>query len=180
MRTFFVGGIHGVGKTSSCERVALELAIPHRGASAMIKAQSASAILSNTKSVPNLMGNQELLVCAVVNYLSSSEQNLLVDGHFSVPDGDFRVSVIPLTVFRQLRLAGVAICHDEPARIQGRRISRDGSSPSIQQIAAHQRLEIEHAQFVALSLRIPFCEIAAFDTQALSKAVAEAFRDESA
>jgi adenylate kinase len=156
MGTIFIGGVHGVGKTVICRRVASQLELFHNTASAMIAALNSSVIKPHTKSVDNISRNQDILVQAINQYFSSGKDRLILDGHFVIPNMVPQFKTIDVDIFKHLRLDGVVVCHDDPYCIYARRMIRDKKSLAVRMIAEIQKIELEHAQFVAESLGIPF------------------------
>ena len=176
MGTIFVGGVHGVGKTDICMRVAKQLKLSHFSASAMIKALDSSAVKQHTKSVDSVPKNQDLLVQAVTQFLSSDTTRLILDGHFAVPNIVSQFEIVSAGTFEQLQLEGIAVCFDDTSEIYARRILRDKNSIGIHEIEAIQRIELEHGNFVAKSLGIPFFKVKAFDADALLASVCQVWR----
>jgi adenylate kinase len=176
MGIFFVGGVHGVGKTDVCSRVAARLKLAHFTASAMIKALDFSAVKQHTKSVDSVPKNQDLLVQAVTHFLSSETKRLILDGHFAVPNMASQFEIVAADIFKQLQLDGVAVCFDDASQIHARRIARDKNLIGVHEIERIQRIELGHGKFVAESLGIPFFSIKAFDDDALFNAACQVWR----
>ena len=176
MGTFFVAGVHGVGKTDICTRVAKQLKLAHFTASAMIKALDSSAVKKHTKSVDSVPKNQDLLVQAVTQFLSTTTDRLILDGHFAVPNMASQFEIVSADIFKQLKLDAVSVCFDEANQIHARRMERDKSSIAIDEIEAIQQMELEHGKYVAESLGIPFFKIKAFDADALLKAFCQVWK----
>jgi adenylate kinase len=111
MGTFFVAGVHGVGKTDLCTRVAKQLTLAHYTASAMIKALDSSAVKQHTKAVDSVPKNQDLLIQAVTKFLSSTSSRLILDGHFAVLSSVRAVATVMRgKIFRKKIHAGAVAC----------------------------------------------------------------------
>ncbi len=65
MGIVFVGGVHGVGKSTSCQEVAERTGLQWLTASSLIKAEEQSAVAEHSKVVLDAVGNQELLIRSV-------------------------------------------------------------------------------------------------------------------
>lgn len=76
----FVSGVHGVGKTTLCKKIASRYKIEHFSASNLIAKEKAEEHLQN-KQVENITGNQDFLVTAINKYFKN-ETWYLLDGHF--------------------------------------------------------------------------------------------------
>jgi hypothetical protein len=76
----FVGGIHGVGKTTLCKKLTEELHFNHYSASQlikMLKSENGDGDNKN-KGVKNIDGNQDLLITAINQYLDKNTPTLSV------------------------------------------------------------------------------------------------------
>jgi len=152
MHTFFVGGVHGVGKSTCCEQAAEALGIQHRSASAMIRSLKAGAISSTTKAVVSQAENQHILTKAVDAFFSTGEQMLVLAGRFTIPTTAGKVESIPVEVFKALYISGIVVLIQDPQVVWDRRMTRNGTAPDVSSIGAAQALELEHAQRIASAL----------------------------
>ncbi|MBB3171230.1 AAA family ATPase [Parvibacter caecicola] len=114
----FIGGVHGVGKTTLAERLAVDLGC---------SAYSSSALISDWKSKPSadLCSNQDVLIKALKATNWFTEGGIL-DGHFVLRRGDGSFFQVPEGVFEQMDLSSMLLMVDEPGRIVERLIARDG------------------------------------------------------
>lgn len=171
MGTIFVGGVHGVGKTEACKKIAAEISTSHFSASVMIKELDSTAVKSHTKSIDDVLKNQQLLIHAVNAFFKDGDARLILDGHFAVPNAKSVFELIPPTIFSELRLDGIIVLFDEPEQIRLRRLGRDRNTLTVDEIAHIQRQEISQARLVARTLFRPIVEIKAFDLAALSRSI---------
>lgn len=167
MGVIFVSGVHGVGKTTTCEQAAAEVDWIHRSASSIIREEKASAIQNKSKSVKDIPGNQELLVKGLRKITIKTKANLLLDGHFTIQSDHSEIVKIDRSVFEALALDAVVLIHDTPENIAKRINDRDSVSTNFERIARHQNLEEEHAKEITEALAIPLLKIAAFDSESL-------------
>lgn len=168
---FFIGGIHGVGKTSCCSKVAQLIGWQSLTASTLIKIEEASAISGQSKNVDQVSGNQDLLISSLQKHLRINNQPTLLDGHFTLKNRDDLISKIDVDVFYKLGLSGIIIFRDDPYKIGKRINDRDEKAYDISELEVHQNTEIEHGQEIASHLGVPMILLDAFDTDGLAKAI---------
>lgn len=171
MHTIFVGGVHGVGKSTCCEQAARALGIQHRSASAMIKSQQAEAISTTSKAVVSPAANQRLLIQAVTTFFTTGEKMLLLDGHFTIPTTAGQVERIPVEVFKALIVSGIVVLVEKPHVIRNHRKGRDGTAPDVTAIEVAQSMELVHARTIARALACPFASFAPNDRTAFVAAI---------
>jgi adenylate kinase len=153
MELVFVGGIHGVGKSTVCRDLAPRLRARHVTASDLIRRQ-ASLPVTTDKAVIDVDANQQRLVHALVD-LRKDHSRIVLDGHFCVLQANHSPTTIPLTVFKAIHPIGLAVVTGELRLIQTRLNDRDGTGYSIGSLEAFQLKEIDHAAFVARSMNLP-------------------------
>lgn len=171
MHTIFVGGVHGVGKSTCCEQAARALGIQHRSASAMIKSQQAEAISTTGKAVVSPAANQRLLIQAVTTFFAAGERILLLDGHFTIPTTAGQEERVPAEVFEAINISGIVVLLEEPHVIRKHRMRRDGTAPDVAEIEVAQAMELEHAQQIACALPCPITTLAPNDRMAFIAAI---------
>lgn len=170
-KVLFVGGVHGVGKTSLIASYASGSGVLHASAGRIIS-EAKGAILTG-KTVDDIHGNQKILVDAV-RRLRESGECIILDGHFSVLDANFKAKSIPLEVFSDLGIDEVVVLVDRPAAISRRIFSRDCIKIPVKSIESLQKLEVENAMKVADQMCIPFAKLR-FGEYDLFRALAEKF-----
>lgn len=161
-RVIFVAGVHGVGKTTLCEKFSLEYGLLHRSASQLIREAKETAIGSHTKAVNDIVENQKLLVEAV-QLVRSSGKVLLLDGHFALLNAMQEVEAIPTKVFTDLSLDGIVVINDDPISIAARIAKRDLYGMTIGKIDELQMVEVARAEAIAKELGIPISKIRSLD-----------------
>ncbi len=167
MKTLFIGGVHGVGKTTCCARAAVLLGASHREASEMIRSHNSLANSIIPASTQELALNQDRLAQSVAEFHYSAKSHLLLDGHYSLINRERGIERIPLSVFERLNLTGLAIFTDDPGIIANRQNQRDQTNRSADEVAAHQAIEIEHADLIASHLNLQVFRLDAFDANSL-------------
>lgn len=148
----FVGGIHGVGKTTICKNIERDLAILHLSSSKLI-ANKKKEIFTD-KKIKYINVNQDYLVEALKDY-STQGIDYLLDGHFCLIDNSGSVVKIPLKTFEILNPTAILLIVDTKENIIQRLIKRDGKNYSPRFIDLFQNTEIQHSKEVASLLNIP-------------------------
>lgn len=143
----FVGGIHGVGKTSFSQGLCDATSLKRVTASALINS-------GETKLVQNVGKNQDILIQAIRSELDQSK-NYLMDGHFCLLNSESKVEEIQIDVFQQIGLAGVFILTAAPKIIQERLQARDSKGYSLELLNDFQEAEIAHGKRVGEALNVP-------------------------
>lgn len=166
----FVGGVHGVGKSTCCQQVAERTGLQWFTASDLIKAEERAAIAEESKVVSNAPANQELLIRSVRKRTKNRDERVMLDGHFTLIKAGGVIESIAVEVFSQLGLERIVVFEDDPLAICHRLRKRDGTEWSISMTGAHQDAEITRAHVVATNLGIPISILKAFDADALAKA----------
>lgn len=163
----FVGGVHGVGKSTVCNEVATSLGIPVHTASAVIRAERSGETPDTGKTVLNVDANQGLLVRGMRKRLANSVGLQLLDGHFALRSLSGSIECIALTVFEQIDIRHIVCFQDDASSIWNRLRQRDGYSGPLQDIIDLQEHELRHAAYIAGKLGLPLQTFAAFDTASL-------------
>ena len=170
MGIIFVAGVHGVGKTSSCNHVSDLIGQPLYTASAIIRAEKATLLSDQSKQVRDVNENQDILVQGVYKLFSESVERFLLDGHFTLINTQGHIESIGIDIFSRINLDGVVIFQDAPKKLCQRLYERDEKSCSVSEVTAHQDAELNQAQFVAEKLDVPIFQLEAFDYLGLADA----------
>lgn len=152
-RIIFVGGVHGVGKTSFTSTVEASLNISSFSASELI-CKYKLAPTDQHKRVADIDQNQSDLLCAIAMY-TRADQPFLLDGHFCLLDSKGEIQRIQPSVFQQIRPRAIILLQDEPALILERQRSRDGRCATVEFIAKFQAEEEAAAKKVSLIVGVP-------------------------
>lgn len=150
----FVGGIHGVGKTTLCKMISEELFLKHYSSSELIS-NLKNENLDKNKKVSNVIENQNILLESINKYFDNSQYNLL-DGHFCLLDSAGNITKVPLETFESLRLKFIIILVDEEEEILKRLVNRDTRYYSLDFIKEFQHKEVHYAQEIAEHLKVSF------------------------
>lgn len=160
----FVGGVHGVGKTTCCRELSAITGIRHFTASDIIKQERTFTQALSTKRVADVDGNQAALVNGVKRLMvDEGQKQVILDGHFSIVDSSGNINTISKNVFMALAIKGIIILHDDPESIASRLRSRDINMYEGYDVSSHQNIEMEHGRTVAAALSVPISFVRAFD-----------------
>lgn len=179
----FVGGIHGVGKTSVSQELARLLSGSHVTAGTLIRevagAPDRVTVGIGNKAVPNVKANQALLLRGLDVYRGRVDASLpiILDGHFSLHDQSGRVVSVPVNVFAAIHPVAAVLVETSVTTVRERLLQRDGEAPALETISALGHSERAHASEVCSVLGIPLWTISGeVPTEQAAKTVASHFR----
>lgn len=152
----FIGGIHGVGKGTICNEIALKTGSIHLSASQILKWEEISA--RDNKLVKNIASTQSSLIKGLENLIRTDEKYLL-DGHFCLLNSNGIPSRIDEHFFDQINLKAIAIAIDVVEIIAKRLEARDGKIYDVEVLNELQQMEVEYAKFLSDKYSIPYIEI---------------------
>jgi adenylate kinase len=162
----FLGGVHGVGKTSMCAGVSERFGLQVISASAIIRAERAQPSSDSRTAVLNVGGNQGLLVRGVQRIVADAPGRYLLDGHFALRTLTGQIEEIDADVFRAIGVSGLICLIDDPAAIAQRLAARDGELHDVIAISQLQAAELSSAEAVSRALRLGLNVVKAFDARA--------------
>ena len=148
----FVGGVHGVGKTTFLNETLSRLGFVCFSASSLIKRHNLP--VRKDKTVADIDVNQMGLI-AESSKEASSHRLYALDGHFTLLSSDKMVRPIPIEVFSSLKLDCLILLSSSCEEIQSRMISRDGTKWAKSLIKSFVREEECNAKAVAARLGLP-------------------------
>lgn len=166
MGVFFVGGVHSVGKSTSCANVSHILDVPHFSAGQIIREERHIPVTAN-KKVADVKKNQEHLITGTRKILRKSS-NIILDGHFTLVTTENTIEQVPIDVFQSLDIKRLIIVIDSPEAISERRFERDAIIVGAEQVKLHQDAEISYATHVAETLQVPLLTVEAFSDQIMT------------
>jgi len=161
-KAIFIGGIHGVGKTTLCEELKKKVGIRHYSASSLIKTLKNDDEDDFNKQVKNITGNQKLLITAIIKYVDRSSPYLL-DGHFCLLDTNNIINNVPIVTFKDISPAGIILLHDSIENIQNKIMGRDGKKYESDLLLQFQDGEIKYSKEVADKMKIPYISFNVLD-----------------
>lgn len=149
----FVGGIHGVGKTTICNDLSNKLSIEHYSSSSLISMLDSKRIKQD-KIVEDIHDNQKMLLEAI-DYFLDEDKAYLLDGHFCLIDKNNSIQKVPVEVFESLAIRGIIIISEQEHKILKRLKVRDNEDYSLDYIKEFQEKEIYYAKQIARQIKVP-------------------------
>ncbi len=159
MPLFFLGGVHGAGKSSLASELGVRLPAKVLSASQLIRDEGVEPAAPD-KRVDDIDGNQERLLRALARHQRVHER-ILLDGHFCLRSGDGEAVAIPIEIFRRIVPAALVLVVADPAAIVERLEQRDGLKYQLADVKGLMECEREAAFVVSTELRIPLCVLQA-------------------
>lgn len=153
MSIFFVGGIHGVGKSSLSNLLAKPLNAEHLIASELIKYVPDPGDPTG-KTVSNIAQNQDRLVAELKRRLVPGV-DVILDGHFCLLTKEHHIARIPLATFRAIHPAALLLVEAPSRQTQSQLEHREGRPYDSALLLDLAKEERTHAQFVSSSLAVP-------------------------
>lgn len=152
MKTIFISGIHGVGKSYICGIINKELGISHYSASSLIREYREDLVAAN-KAVQNIKVNQSALV---EQYHKLKDENLIImDGHTCLLKDGLQSERIPMAVFEALDICALVYVSAPVETIVERIKKRDGILHDTNRIEELLNDECSYCQEIAKHLSVP-------------------------
>lgn len=162
-KIIFVGGIHGVGKSTLCKESATSKKIQYVSASDIIRQYKTIQLKDKSVQKCQINKNQDLLLHGI-KLIKMDNTILLLDGHFILFDEDNIPSKIPIDTFKKIQPACIIIIVDDPKKIAFRLLERDKKKYSIELLNKMQDDELRYASDIANTLNIPISKVNFNDT----------------
>lgn len=148
----FLGGIHGVGKTTVCDKVFKPAGYHCVTASSLISGCCQKA--GQDKQVDCVSENQVTLL-KQLSLEKEINPRLLLDGHFSLVNSKNQIELIDIEVFRAINPSLLILIKGKPEKIIERLNKRDGKQWDMSFVTQFQIIEETHANHVSKELHIP-------------------------
>lgn len=148
----FVGGVHGVGKSTICKKIFEPAGYKCVTASSLIATYK--NINDRSKRVDQIADNQTIML-KQLSITQKAAPRLALDGHFTLINSNDQIEPIDIDVFRKIGAHRLILIKGEPIEIASRLKDRDGKTWNITFIEKFQRHEEEHACRVADELKVP-------------------------
>lgn len=149
----FIGGIHGVGKSTICQYICNKLGIEYLSASKLLKWEKINKG-SEAKNVKDVFNTQDRLIVAL-NHTVQQERSYLLDGHYCLLDTNNKVINVPLDTFRQIKPNSLNLILGEIKEIKHRLDLRDGKLYTYELLEHLQNSELTYARYLSKTLNIP-------------------------
>lgn len=148
----FIGGIHGVGKSTICKQICDKLDIEYLSASEVLKWKEINEDFKN-KKVENIASTQHRLIIGLTNTIQKNRHYLL-DGHYCLLNSENSIVNIPLETFKKINPISLNIITGNIDEIKERLEKRDGKPYSFDLLEKMQVNELEYAKKLSISLGI--------------------------
>ncbi len=152
----FIGGIHGVGKGTICNKICKQTDFVHITASEILKWNEISR--PDNKKVENIQNTQDRLIAGLDKVLKKNE-NYLLDGHFCLFNSEGQVEKVPMETFEKIAPKLIVIVIAKIDLIKERLEKRDNKKYDFDLLKSMQTFEKEHAQKISSKPNVPFVEI---------------------
>lgn len=148
----FVGGIHGVGKSTICQRAFGPFGYQCETASSLISTHGRR--IRNDKRVQNVVDNQIALI-EQLRLVRERYCRLLLDGHFTLVNGQRQIEPIEPKVFEAMNPDQLILIKGDPGEVTRRLAVRDGKKWTSSFLSRFQQAEEEHARYVSDKIGVP-------------------------
>jgi len=149
----FAGGIHGVGKSTICHKLGIDLNINYLSASDVLKWKEINTDIKN-KKVEDIPDTQDRLITGLRNIVAP-ENHYILDGHFCLFNREGVVTKIPTSTFLAINPKYLIVIIGNVIEISNGLKSRDQKTYSSQSLAYMQELEVEYANEISKELNVP-------------------------
>lgn len=149
---YFLGGIHGSGKSNAAQKILSESNLIHLEASKILKWEDFSN--RENKKVDNIIFTQNQLIFNLEQIVNNDKQFLL-DGHYCLINKQDEIEKVPLETFEKINPLLLSIKIDEPIRIKKRLEQRDSKLYDLNFLVRFQYEELKYVKFLAAYLRKP-------------------------
>ncbi len=115
-RIFFIGGVHGSGKSTLCRHLAAQLGVDHVTASELLRFVPGSC--DTTKAVHDVEANQIRLLAALEGRVQTGRA-MILDGHFCLLGRNQQIETIPESVFAAIQPIAMVLVEASAEEILG-------------------------------------------------------------
>lgn len=148
----FIGGIHGVGKSSICQHICHELNMKYLSASELLQWNDINEDTKN-KKVKDIPYTQNRLILGLKNTVQNGTHYLL-DGHYCLLNSNNEIVNVPLEIFKQIDPFFLNIILGDISEIQKRLETRDNKHYDYDLLERLQSGELSYAKLLSKTLGI--------------------------
>lgn len=149
----FVGGIHGVGKSTVCQQICNKCNIEYLSASKLIKWSELSEDTKN-KKVENLSFTQDRLIVGLRNAVQENKTYIL-DGHYCLLNKSNDIEKVSFETFKKISPKMFVIFVRDVNEIKKQLEERDSKPYDVNFLERFQNNEIKYAQYLSELMNIP-------------------------
>ena len=148
----FIGGIHGVGKSTICEHICRELNMEYLSASELLRWKDLNEDVQN-KKVKDIPYTQNRLLLGLTNSIQPGKFYLL-DGHYCLLNDDNEITRVPMEVFKQINPFSLNLILGDTSEVKRRLEIRDGKTYDHELLEHLQNEEMTYAKQLSRTLGI--------------------------
>lgn len=166
----FVGGIHGVGKTTICLKAFVPFGYHCMTASSLISAYGRR--IDKNKRVDDIDDNQ----VALIEQLALEKKKhcrFILDGHFTLINSQGQIEPIDRSVFQGINPTQLILIQGDPKEIARRLAVRDGKEWDPVFVAIFQKEEEKYARLISKDLKK---DLFVIDNKGNLKSIIHSFR----
>lgn len=149
---YFIGGIHGVGKSTICQHICNEYKIEHITASELLRWNDINKDSKN-KKVKDILDTQNRLIVGLKNTIQKGKHYLL-DGHYCLLNNNNEIVNVPLETFEQINPHSLNLILGDISEVKKRLELRDNKLYNYQLLEYLQNEELKHAKYLSKTLGI--------------------------
>jgi adenylate kinase len=149
----FIGGIHGVGKSTVCRQICDRLDLTHLSASELLKWGDINEDAEN-KQVKDIQDTQDRLIVGLRNTIQTGKRYLL-DGHYCLLNTNGEIKNIPVDTFQMINPFSLNIILDDVSEIKKRLEERDNKYYDYDLLMRMQDNELQYAKYLSEKLDVP-------------------------
>lgn len=149
----FIGGVHGVGKSTICQHICRELNMEYLSASELLKWKDINEDEKN-KKVEDIPFTQNRLITGLKNRLQE-DKSYLLDGHYCLLNKDNEVVNISLDTFKQINPITLILILGNVKEIKKQLENRDNKPYEYELLEHLQNSELTYAKFLSEVLNLP-------------------------
>lgn len=149
----FIGGVHGVGKSTLCKKICDEVRLEYLSASDLLKWTEINNDDRN-KKVKDIPATQERLIHGLTNTIDKNVSYLL-DGHYCLLNKQNDIVKIPLSTFQKISPISFNIIIGDVSEIKSRLEIRDERPYNYDLLNLMQETELNYAKDLSENLGVP-------------------------
>lgn len=150
---FFIGGIHGVGKSTFCHQICHSHQLKYLSASEVLKWNNINED-PNNKKIKNISDNQDQLIIGLKSVVKENYFYVL-DGHYCLLNKKEEIVKVPLETFKQINPLSLSLIVSDISDIKQRLDERDKQIYSNILLERMQAAETNYAREIAKNLKVP-------------------------
>lgn len=148
----FIGGIHGVGKSTICKELSNIFPLEHLTASEVLRWKDLNSEGQN-KNVPDILQTQDRLITGLSEQIHP-DRFYLLDGHFCLFNKEGAVKNVPIETFIKINPISLSIILGDVSRIKIQLEKRDNRAYDYELLSRMQDQELAYANEVSKTLGV--------------------------